>query len=102
MEAFFTYIVANWPTIVAGILAFFGSVDKIGLMFFKTAENLFKYYRESFPKKEEKDEEHVADDSYLRYNAPPVSKPIQPVANISYGNIKESENKKDETIKIPK
>jgi len=52
MEAFFTYITANWPTIVAGILAFLASVDKIGLMFFKTGENLFKYYRESFPKQE--------------------------------------------------
>ena len=50
MEAFFAYIVANWPAITAAILAFFASIDKIGLMFFKTLRNLIDYYHESFPK----------------------------------------------------
>lgn len=56
MEALYLWLVANWPAIVAGIIAFMASVDKIGLMFFKTMRNLVDYYRENFPKKEKENE----------------------------------------------
>lgn len=46
------FLVAHWPEIVGIVLAFFASIDKIGLMFFKTIRNLVDYYNESFPKKE--------------------------------------------------
>jgi len=47
------YLIENWAVITAGSLAFLASIDKIGLMFFKTLRNLMDYYRESFPKKEQ-------------------------------------------------
>lgn len=46
------YLVANWETIVAITLAFLASVDKVGLVFFKTLRNLMDYYNESFTKKD--------------------------------------------------
>jgi hypothetical protein len=52
MEALLAFLTTNWPAIVTAFLALLASVDKIGLMFFKTLRNLVDYYRESFPKDE--------------------------------------------------
>jgi len=49
MEAFIDYVVENWGAIVAATIAAMASIDKIGLMFFKTLSNLVEYYRDSFP-----------------------------------------------------
>lgn len=54
MEDKINYLVEHWPVITAGALAVLASIDKIGLMFFKTLRNLVDYYRESFPKKDNK------------------------------------------------
>jgi len=103
MEAFFTYITANWPTIVAGILAFLASVDKIGLMFFKTGENLFKYYRESFPKKEEPLVNSDQREDVI-YSVAMEHEKEKPIATFDPKIIISSENteeEKNETTKIP-
>ena len=49
---FINYLVDNWGAIVAIIIAFLASVDKIGLMAFKTLRNLTDYYNDSFRNKE--------------------------------------------------
>lgn len=46
------YLVDNWAGIVGIAIAFLASMDKVGLMVFKTLRNLMDYYNESFNKKE--------------------------------------------------
>ena len=46
------FLIANWPAITAGAIAFLATIDKIGLLFFKTLRNLADYWKESFPGKE--------------------------------------------------
>lgn len=50
MSDIIDYLIANWGTIVGIVIAFLASIDKIGLMFFKTLRNLIDYYNESFNK----------------------------------------------------
>jgi len=52
MSEFINYLVENWDAIVAIIIAFLASVDKIGLMAFTTLRNLIDYYNDAFNNKE--------------------------------------------------
>ena len=49
---FINYLIDNWAGIVGIAIAFLASVDKVGLMVFKTLRNLMDYYNESFIKKD--------------------------------------------------